>query len=265
VYKKLKKEADLEMRRGEDDLKAALATFQEQKEQNTSRIVSSVDALPKTGRGNHPWNYKPVKSMSVIDKIKKEARDARVAQKRNTPMKDLNKKASVVLKAPPQFIEQAKRRATSPPTTQAVIRAPRASKPPLHAPAPRPMVPVVKEEYDIMKDREARLQAMKTGMPADQPSQPGRKIKSEEVGEGFSKPVNVNNAGPLSASFLENEDGDEEGTSTSNKLLKPPPGRQRALSPGRMSPQAALKRKAPAYSPFVSPSKKAMLKPPGGP
>ncbi len=252
------------MRKGEDDLKAALATFKEQKEQNTSRIVSSNDALPKTGRGNNHWGYKSQKSMSVIDKIRKEARDTRVARNKIIPTKDLSKKASVVLKAPPQFIEQAKRRAASPPSTYAIVRVPRTSRPPLHAPAPKPKAPVVEEEYDIMKDREARLQAMKNGTLAGPPAQPGSKAQSAGTGAGLSESGETKSLGSLSASFLENEGDDEEGAGTSNKLLKPPPDRQRALSPGRMSPQATLKRKAPTYSPFMSPSKKALLKRPGG-
>ena len=232
AYKKLKKEAEKEMTRGEDKLKAALAALKADKEEKVTRVVSQ-SSLPNGGRSYS----KPLKSMTPLEKMRKEHRDNKALQHKTRPMNQLNQGASTIRQAPRQFMEAARQRAVSPPPPRPIIRVPaRTSRPPLHAPAATAGV----SDYDIMKDREARLQAMKNGRIASPAKDKPRQ---------------------LSPAYLEDlfDDDDEPNH---RDLLKAPPDTPRSTSPGRMSPKPVLKRKAPAPSLFMSSSKKPMLKRP---
>ena len=267
VYKKLKKDAEEELSKGEDELKAAFAGIKAEKEKNTSQFVSQQDVGNIRGNAhmlfnNGRWNAKSTKSMTLMDKAKKEARDAAAAKANFRPTTQFPQRTTAVRQAPQRFIDQARRHATSPePQAQPIIRAPRTSRPPLHAP-PRPRGPAVEAEYDIMKDREARLQAMKglemTNGPASTQTAGKSSSPSSTVEPTSERP------GSLSSRYLEDDLFDEDdGADDHRTLLKPPEERPRSASPGRMSPKPVLKRKAQAPSLFMSPSKKPFLKRPG--
>ena len=255
------REAAEEASRGEAELKAALDGIKAKKDERTSRIVpqnhvgSSSAGVPMAFN-NGRWGPKTAKSMTLMEKIKKEARDAKGPRRKIVPVQQMKQK-STVREAPPRFIEQIKRQAASPPPPRVVrpARPPRAAQPPLHAPA-RPRGPVVEEGYDIMKDREARLQAMKnrTKEPSRESNvSPGGRLRSQ------AEPAKP---GGLSMGYLEDFSDEEDEPQKSEPSLKPPPNRQRSTSPAKMKPQPVLKRKAQTNSLFISPSKKPMLKRP---
>ncbi len=255
------------MSKGEDELKAAFAGIKSEKEKNTSQFISTQDLGKIRGKGamvfnNGRWNVKGTKNMTLMEKMKKEARDARAAKASFVPTTQLPQRTTVIRHAPQQFVDKAKRHAASPPPpAQPVVRAPRMSRPPLHAPS-RPSGPAVEAKYDLMRDREARLQAMKgkTTVNRPKPTQmDGTSSSARSAAESVpEKP------GSLSLRYLEGGPFDDDDEPLDHRtLLKPPKDRPRSASPGRMSPKPVLKRKAQAPSLFMSPSKKPLLKRPG--
>lgn len=268
VYKKLKKDAEEEMSKGEDELKAAFAGIKAEKEKNTSQFVSQQDVGNIKGKGhmlfnNGRWNARSTKNMTLMDKMKKEARDAAAAKASFRPTTHFfPQRTTAVRQAPQQFVDQARRQAASPPPpAQPIIRAPRSSRPPLHAP-PRPRGPAVDGEYDIMKDREARLQAMKG------PKMTNGSGSTQTNGESSSprsavEPTSERPASLSSRYLVDDLFDEDDGPDDYRTLLKPPEERPRSASPGRISPKPVLKRKAQAPSLFMSPSKKPFLKRPG--
>ena len=263
VYKKLKKDLEDEMSKGEEELKATLDAIKSEKEKKTSQFVSQAQVgNMRSARGpmvfnSGRWSQKSTKSLTLMEKIKKEARDARAVKVNSMPARQQIPR-STVRQAPQQFVEQARRQAASPPPpAQPIVRAPRMSRPPMHAP-PRPRGPAVEENFDIMKDREARLQAMKSRTSADRPEQQQTDGTSSSARKDTR--LEIEKPGGLSSRYLEDDIFDEDDEPLDHRtLLKPPPDRPRSASPGRMSPKPVLKRKAPP-SLFMSPSKKPILK-----
>ncbi|KAH0829376.1 hypothetical protein AYO21_11308 [Fonsecaea monophora] len=202
VYKKLKAEATKDSSNDEAMLKAALADIQKGKEQNTAVIastalsaglLSSSNASGPSRRARIQWNYisgktgaKGSSKMTLMEKIRKEARDAK-AGKMNRPMHELQKKQTGVVKAPAQFVEEVKKmkivqateakKALSPPLKRPVsgtgasgnagISRPLMFAPSTQIPKPRPQPAVAGggKPYDLTSDRESRLRALKSGRP----------------------------------------------------------------------------------------------------
>lgn len=243
------------MSKGEDALKAAFAGLKEDREKNTSNIVQSVLSRPKKKPGWGP----SVRNMTLIDKIKHQTRETHRVQKNiQVRQKQMQRAPTVVTAAPQTFLEHARRQAASPPPAQPSIRAPRAreSRPPMHAPtATRPRRPDVTEEYDIIRDREARLQALKRKKPDDE-SEGSNEPNATSPNARTSRPGDSEKPQKLSSRFL--EDLEDEDEPADRAKLKPPVDRPRSASPARIaSPKPVLKRK-PAPSLFMS-AKKPML------
>ena len=251
-------------------LKAALATISKQKEQNVTQMTTrTTPAQGPSRRARVYHNYvsgrtgsKGANKMTLMEKIRKEARGAGSSQM-SRPMHELQKRATMVTKAPTQFVEDLKRRPStsttqfsSPPKLSASVSASRpTSRPPLHA--PRPGRPPPDTGYDFTSDREARLKALKSGKGP---------VTS-------SAPANVQ----FTADFLEDSDLDDQqddrqqprATFTPKSTLlsaidhldRPP----RTSSPMKVKPQpvTTLKRKQTS-SMFIQPVKR-VARDAGGP
>lgn len=252
VYRKLKKEAHENSIADEAILKAALANINNEKEQNVAQMSTKTMFPEQPARRARIFhNYisgktgsKGASKMTLMDKIRKEARDSR-ASKMNKPMHELKKRATTVDKPPMQFVEDLKHRPTSnsqtSPPPKAQTRAPR---PPLHG--PRVVGPAMGTSYDLTADREARLRALKNGAP--------KRTERREDKAG----------GDLTADFLEDSDGQApEKAKASSGLLDVLQDleRPRAASPMKLTPQPhTLKRKQPP-SLFVAAPKRVARKP----
>ncbi|EXJ77897.1 hypothetical protein A1O3_09056 [Capronia epimyces CBS 606.96] len=265
VYCKLKEDARLAAIADEAMLKVALASIKNEKEQNVTQIASRVN-LPASKRARINYNYisgrtgsKGAHKMTMLEKIKKEARDAK-ASRMNRPMHELPKRATTVTRPPQQFVDDLKQKAATP-VSPALIRNPgpiRTSRPPLHAPKPGPAE--LDASYDLTRDREARLRALKSGRAASNPtaSLPGSTARNPPVPATRSDPQIQ---ARLTLDFLETPD--EHDVEPPRKLLKVnEDDRPRSGSPMRLNPQPQrLQRKLPP-SPFMSTPRK-MAKRPG--
>ncbi|KIX93119.1 uncharacterized protein Z520_11176 [Fonsecaea multimorphosa CBS 102226] len=232
VYKKLKAEATKDSSNDEAMLKAALADIQKGKEQNTAEIASTARSVGLYSSSNAPgpsrkariaWNYisgktgsKGASKMTLLEKIRKEARNAKAA-KMNRPMHELHKKQTGVVKAPAQFVEEVKKmkvlQATeakkhlSPPPKRPVSGVGTTgtvgtSRPPMHAPPtqaskpkPQPAVANGGKPYDLTSDRESRLRALKSGRPVS------RVVADPKESQ--------NTNGSLTLDFLEDSEDDD--------------------------------------------------------
>ncbi|KIW92366.1 uncharacterized protein Z519_07350 [Cladophialophora bantiana CBS 173.52] len=236
VYKKLKAEATKDSSNDEAMLKAALADIQKGKELNTAEIASTSRSVGLYSSSNAPgpsrrariqWNYmtgktgaKGASKMTLMEKIRKEARDAK-AGRMNRPMHELQKKQTGVIKPPAQFVEEVKkmkilqateaRKAVSPPLKRPVsgigangnLGAPR---PPIQAPSTqgpklKPSLATASgvKPYDMTSDRESRLRALKSG---------GTPLQRNATPNGDPK-ENGNTTGSLTLDFLEDSDDDD--------------------------------------------------------
>lgn len=263
VYRKLKEEARKDSTADEAMLKAALASIKNAKEANVAEIAPRANYNPSR-RSRITYNYisgrtgsKGASKMTLMEKIRKEARDAK-ASRMNRPMHELPKRATTVSKPPQQFVEDLKQRAAtavSPPPTlrTAPVQTPR---PPLHAPRPRPRPSEVDTPYDLTRDREARLRALKDGKsaPHHQESVPSAAARNPPNPRPDSPAQNN-----LTLGFLEDLDNDD--VKPPRNLLKLNEDNPRPASPLRPNPQAQmLKRKVPP-SPFVSSPRKIAKRP----
>lgn len=223
VWKKLRKEALAEMSKGEDKLIAELASIKQAKEKNKSQIVSTKQ-LPKQKQDTrsvirHSYNSgktgsKGAHKMSPLQKIMKDSARATAHNRKDRPIRSPTK----LRQAPVQFVaderrkNEAQRRQVTPPKPMSTTRQP---KPPMHG--PRKVSPPKLEDlddYDIMKDRETRLKAMKTKQVS---SPPPKHTKNEPA--------------TLTAEDLEDTDDDEPRLQNSKQMKRPPT----AISPaGRM-------------------------------
>lgn len=244
VWKKLRKEAQEEMNQGKGDLVAALSSIKKEREKNQSTIVSTRQ-LPKPKQdwrstANHNYatgktGSKGAHKMSALQKIIKDSSRSKSHPLNNrVPLKPTRLTA-----APMQFVEEIRRkneaaqRQASPPKAATA----RSVGAPMHAPqivSPPKLDDL--EEYDIMKDREARLRALKNKPTA---------------------PPKLEEAGCLTAADLEDSDGEGE-----KDRLKPSREILRAVSPSRgASPmQRAGSPMVRGASPMRTNSPKPMLK-----
>lgn len=244
------------MNKGEDSLKAALADIQKSKETKQILSTPSQDHVRRSyGRVGAKRSWKPSnKSLTVMERLKK---DARAVDRQAQPTR-----APTVVKQPPhRFLEAARRQANSPMPVKSVVHSPpkSVSRPPLHGPASKPKGPVVEEEYDIMKDREARLQAMKSKKVVEN-TENRTGAKRPNGASSSASPPKTNEPAGLSSAYLEDvfDDGEPQDQT---KLVKPPAERPRSASPGRMASPRPVKRKAADSSLWMA--KKPMLKRPG--
>ncbi|KIV77412.1 hypothetical protein PV11_09209 [Exophiala sideris] len=249
VYRKLKEEAQMDSTADEALLKAALANIKNEKEQNTTQIASRMPVPGVSRRARISYNYtsgrtgsKGANKMTLMEKIRKEARDAK-SSKMNKPMHELQKRATPVTQAPQRFVEELKHkstpRSTASPSPSATSRT---SRPPLHAPRKtnRPEVP----SYDLTQDREARLRALKNGRPT----------------ESISRAAPTSN-GTLTTNFLEDSDlDDDEVAPPPRDLLKVNDDiRSRSASPMKLQPNTLKRKQAPSL--FMSSPKRAAKTP----
>lgn len=145
-----------------------------------------MPSLQPGRRARIQYNYvsgragsKGANKMTLMEKIRKEAKDAR-ASKMNRPMHELQKRATAVTRAPEQFVEEVKKKKevgavkVLPPLRNASLvrtgmggsssnsTSTAMARPPMHVPRP-PKMPAVDSSYDLTSDREARLRALKMG------------------------------------------------------------------------------------------------------
>jgi elongin-A len=266
AYQKLKKEAEAEMSKGEDSLKAALAGLKEEREKNTSTLVRAVIARPKKKAAC------PAKSMTLLQKIKhqtieanRRAKNIHIQERSQQEQKQLVQNAkNPVTVAPLSMVNEIKRQNGSPPREhQPAIRAPRPapkppmqhpfkptrkSSPPMHAPGTVAARRASMTDEDIAK-REARLQTIKRGVRED--------AKANSAGP--SKAASPDKPEGTLAKYLEEieSNGDDKPTG-SNTPKTGVIDRPRSASPAVTLPR---KRKAPPPSLFMS-NKKPMVKPP---
>lgn len=241
-------------------LKAALANIKNEKEQNTAQIASSridVPYLAPSRKSQMLYNYasgkagsKGANKMTLMEKIRKEAHSAK-ASKMNRPMHELQKRATTVTKAPQQFVEELRQKAAKavspPPRASPSVRTPR---PPLHA--PRPKQPAIDSSYDLTKDREGRLRALKNGGLGSNHHGSAPTSSARNMSSAQREAVNAT----LTTDFLEDSDDDE--TQPHRKLLEVEDNRPRSASPMRMHPQQhTLKRKQPPSLFTSSPKRSA--------
>ncbi|EXJ88691.1 hypothetical protein A1O1_05623 [Capronia coronata CBS 617.96] len=264
VYCKLKEEARLDSTADEAMLKAALANIKNEKEQNVTEIASRVNYAPSR-RSRMQYNSvsgragsKGANKMTLMEKIRKEARDAK-ASRMNRPMHELPKRATAVAKPPQQFVEELKQKAATTvshtPTRRVVpVQTPR---PPLHA--PRPKRPEIESSsYDLMKDREARLRALKNGNPA--PGSTGSMPQPTAISPPMTQTESPSQD-RLTLDFL--EDPEKEDGEPPRKLLRlDVSDRPRSASPMKVNAQPQMLKRKPPPSPFMASSRK-MVKRPG--
>ncbi|KAL2416465.1 hypothetical protein ABEF95_016139 [Exophiala dermatitidis] len=282
VYRKLKAEAEQDSKADEAMLKAALANIKKEKEQNVVEIANKVPGSYGPSRRARIFNNyvtgrtgsKGANKMTLMEKIRKEARDAK-ASRMNRPMHELPKRATPVTTPPQRFVEDLKQKAavaakavtvTSPPTAsrRPVIRT---SRPPLHAPRP----PQSNDSsYDLTKDREARLRALKAGKPlVPTATDPARAPVSMSTAARRDLGPTSRSASHLTLDFLEDDDGAddamEEPPRKLRKVSNEDARRQTSASPASVRPntsaQPPTKKRKMAPSLFLS--SKKITKPPG--
>lgn len=281
VYRKLKREADEDMEKGAQQLKQTLDGIKNEREQRLATVVTNRKDLPR-GPGpsiRQKINYgyvsgktgnKGGSKLSLMDKIKKEARDKHNIKKL-VPTHELKKQATTVNQAPKEFLEDYKRSATQAAVRPAVA-APRASRPPLVVQRPATAGP--EQSFQI---REARLKALKEGKPLpksvsaltyDGPSSPtsSNKTMDQSVpsrsGSFPRVDQSVANQGSLSTKFLEEEEGgeDEAAPAPIRHEVSKNLGAPRSESPARVSsPRPITKRKEPP-SIFMSSKKQKVAR-----
>ena len=214
VYKKLKKEAQAEMDEGADKLKAALEGIKSEREQSLAQLVTRNDPRGPSRRQKLNYNYQSGKAgskggskISLMEKLKREARDARNARM-TIPTHELKKQQTTITKAPQALLDDHRKLAAQA-MPKVPLKTPQAPRPPItHQQDPS-------SDPDRSRQiREARLKALKED----------RRIAYDALPS----------AECFSACFLE--------SSSSHPSICPP--RPRTASPARMtSSKPVLKRK----------------------
>jgi elongin-A len=275
VYRKLKKEADAKAAADAERLKAMYDTINQAKQDNMAKMTTRPK-MPVTKRpawgGRQSWAPSS-KNLPVGDRLRKDAQDSQRAKMlRERNQLKLGRQANIpasqtytkVAVPPRSMVEEIKLKNMSPPPpakARPAVRAPTRSvqaRPPMHAPKEERRRPIgAGNEYDIIRDREARLKALQSG------------AKVEKRNEGDQKPpASDQEASGLTLDFLEEEDlvfGDKlegRGGSIQGKrdgLSPPPVPAARVCSPAPFSTNArptTAKRKAPPTLFMASPAKK---------
>lgn len=169
MYKKLKDQAQKERNQGAEKLKAALDSLEDEREQNLAKLVPRKD-LPKepiNQKARTSYTYtragaKAGQKLSLLEKIRKEARDARLIRI-SQPASLLTRKPTEITKAPKALIEDCKRSIQQSVPAPVALRspsAPRISRPPLAV--SRQERPAVDKSF---LEREERLRALTGGKP----------------------------------------------------------------------------------------------------
>jgi elongin-A len=259
VYRKLKQEAQDDMAQDTEKLKAAFANIKDEKEQNLAQLKTrrELPRQPNSFRQRMVHNYmsgktgsKGANKMSLMEKIRKETRD-RKNLRMAIPTKDLKKQASTVMKAPKDFLEEARK-----PQERVVQTSPTRSAIRTAAPPMAVARPSASSGDRSFQDQEDRLRALTSGRslgrqdavqissldgPSSPPSQSSRTQRNPnkqaiEPSHFIQQPIASRPR--LPAHFLEagpSDSGPGDGS--------PVP---RINSPGRRSPQPLkTKRKAP--------------------
>lgn len=170
VYKKLKEQTIRDREQGAEKLKAALDSINDEKEQKLAKVLPRKD-LPKEptnhrARTLHNHNSgktggKSGHKLSLLEKIRKEAREARLARI-NVPTSQLVKGSNEVKKAPQGLVDEYKfsARQRSPATVPLL-------KPPSVPRISRPPLAVARQEKPRndkpLSEREDRLRALTEG------------------------------------------------------------------------------------------------------
>lgn len=171
MYKKLKGQIQKDRDQGAEKLKAALDSIKDEREQNLAKVVSRKD-LPRepiNSKAKTIYSYNSGKTgsksgnkLSLLEKIRKEARDARLARI-NQPTSQLIKRPTEVKQAPPGLVEDYKRVALQ--SSPASLP----SKPHSISRSPRPPLAISRQEKPVVDDsfleREERLRALTGGRP----------------------------------------------------------------------------------------------------
>ncbi|ERF73734.1 hypothetical protein EPUS_00988 [Endocarpon pusillum Z07020] len=169
VYKKLKEQTEKDREQGAEKLKAALDIINDEREQNLAKVLSRKE-LPKEPinyKAKTLYNYNSGKTgsksghkLTLLEKIRKEARNARLARM-NQPVPRIANKATEVKQAPRGFVEDQKllaRQKTSAPVAIRQPTVPRVAKPP---------IAIVRQEKPASDkaflEREERLRALTEG------------------------------------------------------------------------------------------------------
>ncbi len=171
VYKKLKEQTQKDREQGAEKLKAALDSIKDEREQNLAKLLPRKD-LPKEPT-NHKaktlFNYNSGKTgsksghkLSLLERIRKEAREARLARIHQPPAQ-LAKNATETRKAPQGLVEDYKRSAQQNAPASVALRSPSAPR------IPRPPLAVMRQEKPVADksslEREERLRALTGGRP----------------------------------------------------------------------------------------------------
>jgi elongin-A len=170
VYRKLKQEAQDDMVQDAEKLKAAFANIKDEKEQNLAQLKTRGELPRQAGsfRQRMVHNYmsgktgsKGANKMSLMEKIRKETRD-RKNLRMAIPTKDLKKQASTVMKAPKDFLEEARKPQERVVQTSPAKSAIRAAAPPMAIARPS-----ASSSDRSFRDREDRLRALTSGRSLD--------------------------------------------------------------------------------------------------
>jgi RNA polymerase II transcription factor SIII (Elongin) subunit A len=173
VYRKLKEQTQKDREQGAEKLKAALDSIKDEREQNLAKVVARKD-LPKEptnyrARTLHNYNSGKTGSksghrLSLLEKIRKEAREARLARI-NAPTSQLVKKPSEIKKAPQGLVEDFKRAAQQKASMSVAVGSPSAPR------IPRPPLAVTRQQKPAIDksflEREDRLRALTGGRPRE--------------------------------------------------------------------------------------------------
>jgi elongin-A len=243
VYRKLKEQIQKDREQGAEKLRAELNSIKDEQEQNFAKVVSRKDLPREPGsqRSRTLYNYNSGKTgsksghkLSLLDKIRKEARDARVARL-NIPASMVPKQPTKVTRAPQSFVDEYKRGAQQ-------RSSPSGTDRPMAPRAPRPPLALSRQDKSAagktFQEREERLRALTSG-PATA-GHPLPSLKSE-------------NQMPL----VDDEDlADEDEPRAKGRQSRPEPAlRTSAVSPPR--PRACTPPTTRFGSPGPPPKRKA--------
>lgn len=169
MYRKLKEQTQRDREQRAEKLKAALDSIKDEREQKLAKVVARKDLPrePTNHKARTIYNFNSGKSgsrlrgkPSLLEKIRKEARDARLART-NVPTSQLVKRANEVKKAPQGLVEEYKLSA------QQKDPGTLATRPPSTSRVPRPPLAHVRQDRpateETLLEREERLRALTEG------------------------------------------------------------------------------------------------------